>query len=60
MRRIKVGISMRLQGCEIEEEIEVEDDATEEDIEEQVREWAFGNVEWWHEEIKAAESGAKG
>lgn len=51
MKRIKVSVSIGLQGCEFESEIEVEDGASKEDIEEQVREWALGHVDWWGEEV---------
>jgi hypothetical protein len=44
---IKVGVSMGLEGCVVEEEIEVEDEATEAQIESEVREWALQHVEWW-------------
>ncbi len=44
---IKVGCSMGLQGCQIEDEIAVDDNATAEDIEEAVREWALGHFDWW-------------
>ena len=45
--KLKVGCSMGLAGCRIEDEIVVEDDATAEDIEDAVREWALGHFEWW-------------
>lgn len=47
MKHIKVGVSMHLQGCKIEDVIEVEDDATQDDIDAEVREWALQYVEWW-------------
>jgi len=49
MREIKVGVSIGLQGCKIEDTIEVEDDATEDDIDLQTREWALDHVDWWYE-----------
>lgn len=52
MKRLKVGVSMGLQGCKFNAEIEVKDDASEEDIEDQVREWALGHVDWWYEETR--------
>ncbi len=51
--KIKVGVSMGLQGCKIEDEIDVEDDATEEEIEAEAREWAFDHIEWWFEPEQA-------
>ena len=50
---IKVGCSMLLQGCKIEAEIEVSDDVTPEGIEAEVREWALGQFDWWHERTSA-------
>lgn len=50
-RRLKVGIRMGLHGCKIEDEIEVAEEASEEEIEQAVSEWALGRVDWWHEEI---------
>jgi hypothetical protein len=47
MKTIKVGCAMSLQGARIEDEIQVEDDATEEEIAEQVREWALQHFDWW-------------
>lgn len=44
---IKVGCALSLQNCKIEDELIVEDGATEEEIEEAVREWAHQYFEWW-------------
>ncbi len=49
MKRINVGCSMGLQGCRIEDTIEVEDEATPDEIEGEVREWAFQHFEYWHD-----------
>lgn len=49
MRKIKVGMSMNLTGCRVEDEIEVEDDATPEQVEEELREWAMGHIDYWSE-----------
>lgn len=49
MKKIRVGCCMNLQGCRVSDEIEVEDDATEAEIDEQVREWALEQFEWWRE-----------
>lgn len=51
MIRIKVGVSIGLQGCKIEDEIEVEDEASVEEVEEVVREWALGHVDWWYDKV---------
>ena len=42
---------MGLQVYKIEDELEVEDDASPEEIESLVREWALGHVEWWSESV---------
>lgn len=47
---IKVGVSMGLQGCKVEAEIEVAGE-TDEEIEGEVREWALEHVDWWYEAI---------
>lgn len=52
--KLRVCVSMGLQGCEIEDEIEVSDDATEGEIEDEVSEWAHQHVEWWYERIGVA------
>lgn len=54
--KFKVGLSIGYQSKHEEElEIEVEDDATEEEIEEQknqcLQEWAYNFIETWHCEI---------
>ena len=54
MRKIKVACSMGLQGCSREGEIEVEDEATPEEVEGAVREWALEHFEWWSEEVQDA------
>jgi hypothetical protein len=38
---------MRIVGCRIEEIIDVEDDATPSEVDEQVREWAMDRFEYW-------------
>lgn len=47
--KITVWVSMSLVGCERHDEIEVEDDATEEEIEEAGREWMWEQIEWGYE-----------
>ena len=46
MKRIKWWVSMGMQGCEKSDVIEVEDEATPEDIEAIVREEVFQHVEY--------------
>lgn len=50
MRKIKAYLETGFAGCRIEEEFEVEDDATDAQVEEQAREAIFDRVDWgWHE-----------
>lgn len=50
MRKIKAYLDTGFAGCRIEEEFEVEDDATQEQIEEEAREAVFNSIDWgWHE-----------
>lgn len=48
---VRAVVAMGLQGCKIEDEIDIEDGSTEEEIETEVRNWALEKVEWWHEII---------
>lgn len=57
MRTITVSVSMGLVGCKRSEDIEVEDDATEDDIDAQAREVMFSLIDWTWEEKTA--KGAK-
>ena len=51
MKKYKFCLSLRLQGCEITEEVEIDDDdATEDEVEEILREWVFEQLEFWKEE----------
>ncbi len=44
--RIKVWVALNLVGCERRGEIEVEDDFSEEEIEEAARDWMYEHIEW--------------
>jgi len=55
MRRIKVVLSIGYVGCELEEEFEVEDNATEEEIAEMAQELIFDRVDWSYWELKDGE-----
>jgi len=55
MRRIKVGCCMGLQGCQSDDVIEVEDESTHSDIEQEVRQWALEHFDWWWEELSKDE-----
>lgn len=51
MRTIKRSMETGMQGADWDGEIEVEDSATEEDIDHLVREEVFNIISWgWHEE----------
>lgn len=51
MRYFKGGVSTNLVGSDCSFEFEVEDDATEEEIEEIAREAAFDYIDWWYDEV---------
>lgn len=56
MRKIKAYLDAGFAGCRIEEEFEVEDDATQEQIEEEAREAVFNSIDWgWHEVLDSEE-----
>lgn len=56
MRKIKAYLDAGFAGCRIEEEFEVEDDATDAQVEEQAREAIFDRVDWgWHEVLDSEE-----
>lgn len=46
MKRIIWHVSMGLQGCKREDELDVEDDATDEQIEAIVREQVYEQIDW--------------
>lgn len=50
MKKITVTTHTGFPGCVHVDEIEVEDDATEEEIEEACKEVAFERIEWYYEE----------
>lgn len=54
MKIIEWHLSTGMQGCDRSGEIEVEDTATEEEIDHLVREEAFNFIEWgWNEKQNA-------
>ena len=56
MRKIKAYLETGFVGCRIEEEFEVEDDATQQQIEEEAREALFNSIDWgWHEVLDSEE-----
>ena len=51
MKKIKVWLNTGFAGANYEDEFEVEDDATNEEIEEEARDLAFNRIDWgWSEE----------
>lgn len=46
MKKIKVFVETNLVGSTIFGEIEVEDNATDDEVELSLREWMFENIEW--------------
>lgn len=52
MRKIDVSLTIGFSGADRSDTLEVEDDATDEDIEEVVREWAFNFIEFYWKEVK--------
>jgi hypothetical protein len=52
MREIKCNLSIGYPTAEHNDVIEVEDDATNEDIEREVEDWAHNYIEWSWEEAK--------
>ena len=56
MRKIKAYLDTGFAGCRIEDEFEVENDATQEQIEEEAREAVFNSIDWgWHEVLDSEE-----
>ena len=51
--KVKYTCSNGLVGCRLTGEIEVDDDATDEDIEESVRDAVHERLEWWWEKDTA-------
>jgi hypothetical protein len=53
MRKIEAYLSVGLVGCKRNEIFEVEDDATDEEIEEIIKEWVYELVEWGWQTVEA-------
>ena len=51
MKKIKVSIKTLYTGSLCEDCIEVEDNLTDDEIEEIAKEAAFNMIEWWYDEI---------
>ena len=59
MKTIEVTVSIGLVGCKRSSTIEVEDDMTDDEIEEEAREAMFNLIEWgwsWVDEAKTKRS----
>lgn len=52
MRQIAVHLSIGYSGANHEDVLEVEDDATDEEIEQEVQAWASNYIEMWWEPVK--------
>lgn len=52
--KIKVGCAMDMQGARREDEIEVDEESTPEEIDAEVREWALQHFEWWRGGVSSA------
>lgn len=46
MAKYNVGVNMGINGCR-EGVLDIEDDATEEEVRAQIREWVLDHVEFW-------------
>lgn len=46
MKTIEFWVSLDLAGCRVEEEMDIEEDMTEEEIEKLVHEEVIGHVDW--------------
>lgn len=52
MRTIRWVLETGIAGCDIEDEFEVDDDTTNEEIDEIAKDTAFNNIGWsWYEVI---------
>ncbi|AUZ62058.1 hypothetical protein PRJ_5500 (plasmid) [Pseudomonas sp. XWY-1] len=52
MRTFKGSIKTDVQGSDVEFEFEVEDNATQAEIESEAKQAAFEHVDWIYEEVK--------
>lgn len=51
MRKFNINITIGFPGAEIDEEFEVEDDASDEEIEKEAKTILWNHVEWRYTEI---------
>ncbi len=52
MKRLKVTIRTEVDGSDCTDYVELPDEATEKEIEEECREAAMNMIEWYYEEIQ--------
>ena len=52
MKKYRVWLETGYAGMRNEDVIEIEDNATPEEIDEQCRDFAFNDVDWGYEELK--------
>ena len=52
MKKYRVWLDIGLAGAKLEDIIEIEDDATPEEIDEQCRDFIFNDVDWGYAEIE--------
>ena len=52
---IRAGCGMHIQGTECEQIIEVPGDATHDEIEAEVREWALEQFEWYWTQVETVD-----
>jgi hypothetical protein len=52
MKKYRVWLNTGFAGVNNEDVIEIEDDATPEEIEEQCKDLAFNDIDWGYEEIE--------
>jgi len=50
--KIKVHLSIGYPGACHDDELEVPDDSTEDDLENETRDWAFNYIEYYYEKIE--------
>ena len=52
MKKYRVWLNTGFAGVNNEDVIEIDDDATPEEIDEQCRDYAFNDIDWGYEEIE--------
>lgn len=52
MKNIKFAMETDLVGCGSEEIFEFDDDVTDEEIEEELKDWVWNQIDAWYEEVE--------